>query len=164
MPFWIFLSNRLGIRLCWRWGIWKPLVWSWATHRKLTCQSAKSPFDKLNSCLMGFGALHSLLYSNPSKVMSFQSQKSKRPCVTYCNYNFFQWFWIFSSNPQRSPLTPHVDGYPRNLRGLHDSQVFMAWKTFWFQIYFSLFLFSTETDYRYMYTIWWSHRVLSTPS
>ena len=39
-------------------------------HRKLTCQSAKSPFDKLNSCLMGFGALHSLLYSNHSKVMS----------------------------------------------------------------------------------------------
>ena len=26
------------------------------------------------------------------------------------NYNFFQWFWIFSSNPHRSPLTQHVEG------------------------------------------------------
>ena len=68
------------------------------------------------------------------------------------NYNFLQWFWIFSSNPQRSPLTPHVNGYPRYLRGLNDSQVFMAWKSFWFQI-FIYFSFSFSDRDRLQYTL-----------
>ena len=46
-----------------------PKLTKLARNRNLTCQSAKMPFDKLNSCLMGFGALHLLLYSNHSKIV-----------------------------------------------------------------------------------------------
>ena len=49
-------------------------IFSAKTHQtckksKLNLSVGKDAFDKLNSCLMGFGALHLLLYSNHSKIV-----------------------------------------------------------------------------------------------
>ena len=80
LNFWIFLSNRLGIRLCWRWGICKPIVWSWATS-KVNLSVGKVAFRQVE--LLSYGIWGTAL------TVVFQSLQSYVIANNnICNENF----------------------------------------------------------------------------